>query len=340
VFCRVLDAQQGGFFRVAPAGDFSSERQYRGHTNVLETTLSNSRGRVRLTDFMSLDHRLLRRVEGLAGEMDLEIEYKPTFDFARAGVRGDEALRLRCDGVEVEPNAVKPLTLRSGEKRWFVITRDKSREDGEQQLQQAIKFWEDWAGQCTYRGPYSEQVLRSALVLKLLTYEPSGAVVAAPTTSLPEQIGGERNWDYRFTWLRDASLILYALVTIGYDDAATRFMRWLERTIGSDPTRRPQIMYGIEGERNLAEQILDHLEGYRGQFASETRPRNRCNWTSMGKSCAARQCITTTADRIVLRRMPGISCASWSTTPPQAGETLAAVSGRCVADQRISCTAS
>ena len=134
----------------------------------------------------------------------------------------------------------------------------------EQQLHETLDYWREWADDCTYRGPYREQVVRSALVLKLLTYEPSGALVAAPTTSLPEQVGGQRNWDYRYTWLRDSSLTLYALLTIGYVDEAADFRRWLEDTVGFDSTAAPQIMYGIDGRRELPEQTLSHLEGYRG----------------------------------------------------------------------------
>src|SRR5919198_3362681 len=133
----------------------------------------------------------------------------------------------------------------------------------EEQLDRTLRYWQRWADLCTYDGPYREQVLRSALVLKLLTYEPTGAVVAAPTTSLPETIGGPRNWDYRYTWLRDASLILYALMTIGYSDEADDFIHWPEQTVGTDPTAAPQIMYSIDGRREPPEQTLDHLEGYR-----------------------------------------------------------------------------
>jgi alpha,alpha-trehalase len=304
VFCRLLDVNKGGYFRTAPTGAFSVERRYRGPTNVLETTFSVQGGRVRATDLMPIHqrassrqgydvgatHRLLRLLEGLEGDVELGLEFKPTFDYARArteieprdgggaiGRAGSRYLTLACAGVQLEADGRGGLSgrlrLRAGEQRWVVLTHaeDPDRAEEallpvrcEEQFARTIRYWEGWAEHCTYRGPYRDQVLRSALVLKLLTYEPTGAVVAAPTTSLPENVGGERNWDYRYTWLRDSSLILYALLTIGYGDEAADYIHWLEQTIGSDPTRKPQIMYGIDGEWKLPEQLLDHLEGYRG----------------------------------------------------------------------------
>ena len=303
VFCRVLDADHGGYLKIAPSGSFSVERRYRSDTNVLETTFSSDHGVVRLMDLMpihqrSSDHegydvgssrRILRRLEGLEGEVELTVEFKPTFDYARAHTRieicrGEGAiahadggyLTLACHGLALEARRdllSGRLQVRAGEQRWIVLSdADNGSEakqalhprECEQQLERSLRYWQDWANKCTYQGAYRDLVLRSALVLKLLTYEPSGAVVAAPTTSLPENIGGERNWDYRYTWLRDSSLILYGLLTIGYGDEAADFTHWLERTVGSDPTRRPQIMYGIDGRRQLPEDIVDNLEGYRG----------------------------------------------------------------------------
>jgi GH15 family glucan-1,4-alpha-glucosidase len=303
VFCRLLDADKGGYLRTAPSGSFSVERRYCGPTNVLETTFSAQGGRVRATDLMPIhqrtsgrqgydvgaSHRLLRRLEGLQGEVDLTLEFKPTFDYARAQTRleprpgagavaqaGGRYVTLACPGVHLEAGErglFGRLRLRPGEQCWVVLTHaeDPDRAEEalrpvrcEEQLARTLRYWEAWADQCTYNGPYRDLVLRSALVLKLLSYEPSGAIVAAPTTSLPENIGGERNWDYRYAWLRDSSLILYALLTIGYGDEAADFTHWLEQTVGSDPTRKPQIMYGIDGRRQLPEEILDHLDGYRG----------------------------------------------------------------------------
>jgi alpha,alpha-trehalase len=303
VFCRLLDAHRGGYLRAAPGGSFSSDRGYRGPTNVLQTTLSSAQGRVRFTDLMPIhrrtahrqgydvgtSQRLLRLIEGVAGEVELELCYKPTFDFARAAtemsivsdlgaVAGASStyLTLACRGVALErgpDGGVRGrIRVRSGDRLWLVLTfaQDPDRAEEalapvrcQEQLERTLQYWQHWAAQCTYRGPRRDAVLRSALVLKLLTYEPTGALVAAPTTSLPEQIGGERNWDYRYTWLRDSSLILYALMTVGYREEAADFMHWLEQTIGSDPTRAPQIMYGIDGRRKLPEQTVDQLEGYR-----------------------------------------------------------------------------
>ena len=303
VFCRILDADHGGYLKSAPSGSFSVERRYRDDTNVLETTFSADGGRVRVTDLMpvhkrSSDHegydvgssrRILRHLEGLEGEVELAIEFKPAFDYGRAHTRVETCrgggaiahadgrfLTLGCSGLQLEWHREVlsgRLRLRAGEQRWIVLTHTDNHRDArhalhptdcEQQLERTLQYWQEWANKCSYRGAYRDLVVRSALVLKLLTYEPSGAVVAAPTTSLPENIGGERNWDYRYTWLRDSSLILYGLLTIGFGDEAADFTHWLERTIGSDPTRRPQIMYGIDGRRQLPEEVVDKLEGYRG----------------------------------------------------------------------------
>jgi GH15 family glucan-1,4-alpha-glucosidase len=303
VFCRLLDWRRGGFFSVAPVGPFSTSRRYVGETNVLETTFSGASGSMRLVDLMPVhprtthrrgydvggSRRVLRLLEGLSGELEVEVAFKPTFDFARErteiAVRpatgaiaraGGRYLALASRSVDLHtgPRAVVRgrLRLRAGEHRWLVLTSADDPDRAEEalapvscddQLARTVEYWQGWSRRCTYRGRYRAQVLRSALVLKLLTYEPTGALVAAPTTSLPEEIGGQRNWDYRFTWLRDASLTLYALLTIGYTEEAADFLEWLEQSLGSDPTRAPQIMYGIDGRRELPEHILDHLEGYR-----------------------------------------------------------------------------
>src|SRR5205823_5526468 len=129
-------------------------------------------------------------------------------------------------------------------------------------LRQTCTYWEEWAARCTYRGAYRSKVLRSALALKLMTYQPTGAVVAAPTTSLPEEIGGARNWDYRYTWLRDSSVTIYALMAVGYPDDARAFYDWLMRILDNQPAGHPQILYGIDGRQDVTESVLPNLEGY------------------------------------------------------------------------------
>ncbi|HZQ99110.1 MAG TPA: glycoside hydrolase family 15 protein [Chloroflexota bacterium] len=291
VFCRLLDARLGGFCAAAPAGRFAAQRRYLPGTNVLETTFEAAGGTLRLVDFMPVDlagrdphpGRIVRGLEALGGEVEVEVRFKPTFDYARASAdvtlvpaggavatAGDQSLALACPGLALRAGRggalVGRLTLVPGERRWLVLAPDLAAAgpDGGAELAWTVERWRRWADQCGYRGTYRELVRRSALALKLLTYLPTGAVVAAPTTSLPEEVGGARNWDYRYTWLRDASLMLYALSTLGYQRSATDFIRWLERTVMGDPTALPQIMYTVDGGRDLAERALGHLEGYRG----------------------------------------------------------------------------
>ncbi|MHB8619180.1 MAG: glycoside hydrolase family 15 protein [Chloroflexota bacterium] len=301
MFCRLLDAGKGGYFSVRPAGGSVSSRRYVGDSNILETTFACDGARMRLTDLMPVrrrttshrgpdvdsSHRILRLIEVEGADVDVEVRFKPTFNYAQATTRLEtapgvgavaraegERATLASQGLVMdrsEDGGMRGiLHVRPGERRWLVLTHEQGMEnpdgalriDCEQGLADSATYWREWSGRCIYEGPYQERVLRSALALKLLTYEPTGALVAAATTSLPEAVGGVRNWDYRFTWLRDASLMLYALATIGYEDEATDFIRWLRNTTASDGTRTPQIMYTLDGRRELPERTLENLEGY------------------------------------------------------------------------------
>ncbi len=302
VFCRILDQEKGGWCRVGPATPAAATREYAGETNVLVSTHQTDSGTVRITDFMPIDQhsgrkrgrelapteRILRLVEGIGGTSKIAIEFRPTFDFARARTSielhaggavasaGGEFINLSCPaGFRIDDDgcARGTLEVKSGERVWIAITYGRQAKDaskgkaaaanGDRDLDATLRYWNDWIAECRYDGPYPGLVRRSALALKLLIYSPTGALVAAPTASLPEDPGGVRNWDYRYTWLRDSSLILHALETIGYYDEALNFFEWLER-LDLRNRGKFQIMYTIEGDAELPEITLDHLEGYRG----------------------------------------------------------------------------
>lgn len=302
LFCRLLDRHKGGNFRVGPVSPHAAHtRSYVESTNVLTTIFKTETGRLRLTDLMPVErltvtherediassYRVLRLVEGLDGEPEVEVRFRPTFDYAQAessyelregGViayAGREALALSCP-AKFERDEAGALTCRfkikTGARLWITLTYFDDVDhasvvlptvDADKELQRTLAYWREWSSTCPYKGPYEKLVRQSALVLKLLTYEPTGALVAAPTTSLPEEIGGVRNWDYRYTWLRDSSLILYSMQLLGYYEEATDFFDWLDG-LCIPCHRKLQIMYRIDGGSQLPEQTLSHLEGYRG----------------------------------------------------------------------------
>ena len=300
LFAALLDRERGGHFTVRPVGRHRSERRYLEETNVLETTFTTEGGRLRLLDLMPVDseankrrelrpeHQILRRVECVAGEVDVEVICDPRPHYGREiprltdlgalGFRhehGSDALFLRSE-IPLSVGANGPgargcASLRAGDRRYVSLVYADADpavlptfgEDAEHLVDRTVTWWRTWASRWRYEGAHREQVLRSALVLKLLTYAPSGALIAAPTTSLPETIGGSRNWDYRYCWLRDASLTLQALVDLGYDAEAEAFLSWM---LHSTRLTWPeiQILYDVHGETRLQERELDHLEGYRG----------------------------------------------------------------------------
>lgn len=297
LFAAILDHRRGGRFRIAPLAPSTSQQRYLPATNILVTTFHTSGGVVEVTDFMptpergrelSSYHEIHRRIHCTRGAVDVEIHFEPRFDYAMSQVRlvarthGVLATDLEEEAVAVssvntlvweidEAAAVARAVARvkAGESFWVVLRYDDDevhpidRYDSQTRLDETAAFWDDWVSRIQYDGPYRAQVERSALALKLLFYEPTGAVVAAPTTSLPEEIGGVRNWDYRYTWLRDAAFTLYAFHVLGQYDEATRFMNYLKR-VTRKPSEHLQIMYGIGGERHLEERELAHFEGYRG----------------------------------------------------------------------------
>ncbi|WP_394846719.1 glycoside hydrolase family 15 protein [Pendulispora brunnea] len=293
-----LDAAKGGHWRVTPIATLRTRRSYQRDSNILVTTFETSTGEARLTDSMTVfgeddtrrmlvpEHELLRMIECIRGEVEIDLEFQPRPDYARktlslrsAGtlgmrlehghalytLRGDEALQLRDSVV------VGRFGLRAGERRCFSLTFDTEAPAvlpplggaAPARIERTAMWWRRWASRCTYSGRYRERVMRSLLVLKLLCHAPSGAIVAAPTTSFPERWGADLNWDYRYCWPRDASLTVRALLELGYVEEAIAFVSWL---LHSTRLTQPElcVLYDVYGEVPRKEQTLTHLTGFRG----------------------------------------------------------------------------
>jgi GH15 family glucan-1,4-alpha-glucosidase len=294
VFARLLDWERGGFFQIAPTGEYEATRKYVPNTNVLETRFETPNGVATLTDALVVrvedghpDHRLVRRLQGESGEVEIRMRLEPRFDYGLTEPRvelleqgllaaygGPDALVLQAElDLEVpdSSSAEAVPTLKEGDDVLIALTwclpqeLNAERVPREQilgELDGTVGYWQAWSERSGYQGPYRNEVQRSGLVLKGLTNSPTGAIVAAPTTSLPEKLGGGRNWDYRYSWIRDSALTINALFMLGYTEEARDYVTWLKRTTAGSP-KSLQIMYGAGGERFLPEVELDHLEGYR-----------------------------------------------------------------------------
>lgn len=296
IFARMLDKEKGGHFRLAPVLEDANHRQlYISDTNVLLTRFLSRDGVAEISDFMPVEsvspaHNLVRRAKTVRGQVAYRMTCRPRFDYARAGHRVEVeedgvlfisenpdglVLRLRAEvPLRVEDGAaVAEFTLGTGETAAFVLEMVEPGQPSPSaapdyvagSFKKTVNFWHEWIGRSSYKGRWREMVNRSALALKLLTSWEHGSIVAAPTFGLPEEIGGVRNWDYRYTWVRDASFTLYALIRLGYTGEAAHFMHWIEdRCDTLNPDGSLQTMYGLDGRRDLTEVILPHLEGYRG----------------------------------------------------------------------------
>jgi GH15 family glucan-1,4-alpha-glucosidase len=305
LFGGLLDAERGGHFRISPAsGSFTSRQLYLPDTAVLITRFMSEEGVGEILDFMpvqggtaSVRHRIYRLVRCVRGRMTFNVEVAPRFDYGRREHRtdlhefgavftsgeeavalhvvrdaGDTQLALAQLDDEGDIRATLPLTM--GELRGVILEygssgppRMISPAEARGAMAEAQQFWADWLRQCTYTGRWREAVLRSAMTLKLLTYAPTGAIIAAPTAGLPEQLGGERNWDYRYTWVRDGSFSVSALLGLGFSDEAVAFGRWLRDRVeeqAGDSSGPLKIMYRVDGSSDLVEESLGHWDGYRG----------------------------------------------------------------------------
>jgi len=297
VFAAILDAERGGSFELAASVPAKTKQFYFPDTNVLITRFFTEDGVGEVQDFMPVNggpidterHRLIRRVVCVRGSIPFRTRVAPRFDYGTRPhtVRtvGGAAV-FQSDGLSLALTATVPLEadgpdaradfkLSEGETAVFALDqvggdvqpRRCAKEEADEQFATTVAYWRHWLSASKYRGRWREMVHRSALTLKLLTYAPTGAIVAAPTTSLPEQLGGERNWDYRYVWVRDAAFCVYALLRLGFTEEAEAFMNFVTRHISpgdGKPSGPLQIMYGIDGRTDLTEAELGHLEGHRG----------------------------------------------------------------------------
>jgi GH15 family glucan-1,4-alpha-glucosidase len=293
IFAALLDHERGGRFQLAPVFDDAQRKQlYMPDSVILLTRFLSRDGVAEVSDFMPITalghaHDLVRRAKTVRGEVRFRMVCDPRFDYGRTRHRVEQrdgevlfisegadglVLRLRTEvPVRIEHGAaVADFVLRSDESAAFVLedARDPSPSASASYVSNAFKetmnFWQAWIGRCQYRGRWREMVNRSALTLKLLTSARHGSLVAAPTFGLPEEVGGVRNWDYRYTWIRDASFTLYALMRLGYTGEAQAFMRWIEdRCRELEPGKPLKVMYRLDGGHDLPETVLDHFEGYR-----------------------------------------------------------------------------
>ena len=298
VFAAILDDKKGGHFRISPATDDLSIKQlYWPDTNVLITRFFSGDGVGEIIDYMPIGerrsdkgyHGLVRRVRVVRGSMKFHMECRPAFNYARdehetylvgggakffsknlsMALAADMALTLDgravCAEFSLNESQSASFELHSLKTTSLDEKIGLSDEETDELFHDTVRYWRAWIGRCDYKGRWREMVNRSALALKLMTFEPTGAIVAAPTTSLPESLHGPRNWDYRYTWIRDSAFTLYALLRIGFTDEAKAFMNFLDaRCHEMAPDGSLQVMYGIDGRHILNEETLDHLDGYRG----------------------------------------------------------------------------
>ncbi len=296
IFAALLDKKNGGYFLLCPQGEEPNRKQiYLTDSNILLTRFLFEDGVAEISDFMPVGegehaHDLVRRAKCVLGEINFRMVCQPKFDYGRVDhkveikdgevifVPDDDkhlsALRLRTSIPLKEENGavIAEFTLHAGDSATFVLEEavaGKASPSAKPHYEteffkSTLNYWRNWIGRSKYQGRWLDMVNRSALILKLLTYKPTGALVAAPTFGLPEEIGGGRNWDYRYTWIRDASFTLYALIRLGYTEEAAQFMKWIElRCNELNPDGSLQIMYSIDGRHELTEHILSHFEGYR-----------------------------------------------------------------------------
>ncbi len=297
VFAGVLDSRKGGRFAITPDSAYISNQQYVTDTNVLRTDFHADTGVATLTDFMPIrsertpgehDHQVIyRKLACKKGLLKFKVDFDPHFNYARDTTRivetnygleassGNHRLHLQASTkFDIkEGGATSTIEMSQGQEIWFVLRyanfAEKSQGECSTELDATVEYWSKWvhdapADTTIFNGPWRELIVRSGLVLKLLAHERAGAICAAPTTSLPESLGGERNWDYRYNWIRDASFTVQALYNIGHYEEARRHLRWFVEICrkNEDPSKI-QIMYGLHGETDVSEIELGHLEGYK-----------------------------------------------------------------------------